>query len=197
MQRILVSSEICSGCRACEVTCVARHEGGFGVALSRIKVTKLEPQGHDVPAVCRRCRRPGCVEACPTGALWRDENLGVIRLRAEECLGCGACVDGCPFGMVTLRPSDSLPLICDLCEGDPACVRRCATGAIRWGDEQAPARARREALARKAAERQERPAGERPPAGGGATAADGEAATPGETDAPAAAGPRHAEWEAR
>lgn len=174
MERILVRSEICSGCRACEIACVARHEGSFGTALSRIKVTKLEPRGLDVPAVCRRCRRPGCVQACPTSALWRDDTSSVIRLRPEECIGCGACVDGCPFGMVTLRPSDSLPLICDLCNGDPQCVKRCAPGAIRWGDETAPARARREALARQAAERQEDRGGSRASGTRGSGVADSE-----------------------
>lgn len=145
--RILVRSEICSGCRACTLACVAGHEGGFGSALSRIKVTKVETEGLDVPSVCRLCHRPGCAAACPTGALVRDEVLGIVRLDEEECIACGACADGCPFGMVTMRSSDGLPLICDLCDGDPACVKRCAPGAIRWGGADEPARERREKLA--------------------------------------------------
>jgi carbon-monoxide dehydrogenase iron sulfur subunit len=159
VERILVRHEVCSGCRACMVACVASHEGGFGTAPARIKVTKVEPEGLDVPAVCRRCRRPGCVAACPTSALWREEPAGIIRLRAEECIGCGACADGCPFGMVTIRPADGYPLICDLCDGDPACVKRCAPGAIRWGDEAAGPRHVRERLALLAAERSGRSAG--------------------------------------
>jgi Fe-S-cluster-containing dehydrogenase component len=143
VQRIRVHSEVCSGCRACMVACVARHEQAFGTFPSRIKVTKAEPQGLDLPAVCRLCGRPGCVKACPTQALWRDEALGVVRLIRERCDGCGACVAGCGFGVVTLRPSDGRPVICDLCEGDPACVRRCATGAISWGGNSAEGRGRR------------------------------------------------------
>lgn len=129
------------------LACVVSHEGGFGYAAARIKVTKIETEGLDVPSVCRLCKRPGCAAACPTGALTRDPGLGVVRLNEEECIACGACADGCPFGMVTMHPSTGLPLICDLCDGDPACVKRCAPGAIRWGGSDEPARERRETLA--------------------------------------------------
>ncbi len=145
--RILVRSDICSGCKACMLACVAAHEGGFGTGAARIKVTKIETEGLDVPSVCRLCRRPGCVKACPAGALSRDASLGVVRLNEEECIACGACADGCPFGMVIMHPTTGLPLICDLCDGDPACVKRCAPGAIRWGGVDEQARDRRETLA--------------------------------------------------
>jgi carbon-monoxide dehydrogenase iron sulfur subunit len=134
VKRILVRKELCSGCRACEVTCVARHEGRFGTATARIRVTKSEPQGVDHPHVCRLCSRPPCVAACPTEALYKDEGTGAVLLRPDDCHGCSVCIDACPFGMVALRPETGLALICDLCEGDPACVKRCATGAIVYAE---------------------------------------------------------------
>jgi carbon-monoxide dehydrogenase iron sulfur subunit len=146
VKRILVRQEVCSGCRACEVACVAYHEGGFGTATARIRVTKIEPLGIDHPHVCRLCRRAPCVAACPNDALYRDEGTGAVLLRAEECIGCSACVDACPFGMAALHPRTGLALICDLCGGDPACVKRCATGAIVYADTSAGARAKRERL---------------------------------------------------
>ena len=157
MKRILVREEVCSGCRACEVACVARHEGRFGTATSRIQVTKIEHLGVDHPHVCRLCRRAPCVAACPTGALYRDETLdtggtGAVLLHPDECIGCSACVDACPFGMAALHPETGLPLICDLCGGDPACVKRCATGAIVYEYADAGARAKRERLAVRANE---------------------------------------------
>ncbi|MBU2604174.1 MAG: 4Fe-4S dicluster domain-containing protein, partial [Actinobacteria bacterium] len=147
--RILVRGDICSGCKACMLACVAAHEGGFGTAAARIRVTKIETEGLDWPSVCRLCRRPGCVKACPAGALSRDASLGVVRLNEDECIACGACADGCPFGMVIMHPTTGLPLICDLCDGDPACVKRCAPGAIRWGGIDEQAQERRETLARR------------------------------------------------
>jgi carbon-monoxide dehydrogenase iron sulfur subunit len=101
--------------------------------------------GVDHPHVCRLCRPAPCIAACPTGALYQDETTGAILLRPDDCIGCSACVDACPFGMVALHPQTGLALICDLCGGDPACVKRCATGAIVYDN--VGARVRREKLA--------------------------------------------------
>ncbi len=143
MKRILVREDVCSGCRACEVACVAQHEGRFGAAVARIRVTKIERLGLDCPHVCRLCRRAPCAAACPTGALYKDDVTGAILLHPDDCIGCSACVDACPFGMAALHPETGLALICDLCGGAPACVKRCATGAIAYDDAGAGARAKR------------------------------------------------------
>jgi Fe-S-cluster-containing hydrogenase component 2 len=148
MKRILVREGVCSGCRACEVACVVHHEGRFGTAATRIHVVKNEPLGVDEPHVCRLCHHAACVAACPTEALDKDGTTGALVLVTEECIGCSACVDACPFGVATLHPESGLALICDLCSGDPACVKRCATGAISYAGTGAGARARREGLTR-------------------------------------------------
>lgn len=135
MKRIIVRKNLCSGCRACQVACVARHDGRFGTATARIRVVKVEPAGLDHPHVCRLCRRPPCAAVCPTRALYKDETTGAVLLRSDDCIGCSACVDACPFDMPALHPETGLALICDLCGGDPACVKRCATGAIVYTEE--------------------------------------------------------------
>lgn len=144
MKRIVVNKDVCSGCRACEVACVAWHDGRFGTATARIRVAKIEPLGVDSPHVCRLCRRPPCIAACPTAALYQDESTGAVLLRPDDCTGCSACVDECPFSMVALHPQTRMALICDLCGGDPACVKRCATRAIVYAE--TGAGAKREAL---------------------------------------------------
>jgi carbon-monoxide dehydrogenase iron sulfur subunit len=163
LKRILVNREACSGCRACEVACVAHHEGRFGTAAARIHVVKVEALGIDQPHVCRQCGSMAsagaargvalapCVAACPVGALSKDEHSGAIQVdvdpaSASACIGCAACVDACPFGVAILHPETGTAIICDLCGGDPACVKRCATGAIVYAERGAGARARREAL---------------------------------------------------
>jgi Fe-S-cluster-containing hydrogenase component 2 len=127
------------------VACVARHEGRFGTATARIRVTKIESLGLDHPHVCRLCRHAPCAGACPTGALVRDVSTGAMVLHADECIGCSACVDACPFGAASLHPDTGLALICDLCLGDPACVKRCATGAITYVPAESGPRAKRQA----------------------------------------------------
>jgi carbon-monoxide dehydrogenase iron sulfur subunit len=162
LKRILVSRDVCSGCRACEVACVAHHEGRFGTAAARIHVVKVEPLGIDQPHVCRQCGTAGsaagapCVAACPVGALSKDERTGAVLVDVDPasacaCIACAACVDACPFGMAALHPETGTAIICDLCGGDPACVKRCATGAIVYAERGAGAQARREALTRAAA----------------------------------------------
>jgi Fe-S-cluster-containing dehydrogenase component len=132
MSYIVVCEELCSGCRACQVACVAHHDRRFGTASARIRVTKIEYLGLDQPHVCRQCSPAPCIDACPSKALYRDRVTGAVLLDAGECIGCSACADACPFGMAALHPETGLSMICDLCGGDPACVKRCATGAINW-----------------------------------------------------------------
>ena len=128
--QILVDEARCSGCRACEVACVAWHEGRFGTATARVRIVKIEARGVDRPTVCRQCEDAPCVAACPVGALGRDAVTGAIRLAASECIVCPACADACPFDVLFIDASTALPLVCDLCDGSPACVKRCVTGAL-------------------------------------------------------------------
>ena len=128
--QISVNEARCSGCRACEVACVARHDGLFGTSTSRIRVTKVEHVGIERPSICRQCADAPCVASCPTTALSRDPITSAILLDPDECLVCSACQDACVFGGVSVHPATGLPLICDLCDGDPACVKRCVTGAL-------------------------------------------------------------------
>jgi carbon-monoxide dehydrogenase iron sulfur subunit len=129
---ISVDPARCSGCRACEVACVARHDGRFGTATARIRIAKVEHLGLEQPAVCRQCADAPCVASCPTGALARDAVSSAITLDPDACLACPACQDACPFGALWLHPVTGLPLVCDLCHGDPACVERCTTGALAY-----------------------------------------------------------------
>ena len=126
--QILVDEARCSGCRACELACAARRGGPFGTAEARIRVVKVEADGVDRPSLCRQCPEAPCAEACPTGAIGMGG--GRIRVSADECIVCPACAAACPFDAVFSRPETGFPLICDLCDGAPACVERCVTGAL-------------------------------------------------------------------
>lgn len=128
--QILVDESRCSGCRACELACVARHEARFGTTTARIRILKTEAHGIDRPSVCGQCADAPCVAACPVVALQRHEATGAIVLSAGDCIVCPACVDACPFNALFVDAATGMPLVCDLCDGDPACVTRCVTGAL-------------------------------------------------------------------
>ena len=131
--RLLVKEKNCSGCRACELACSAAHGGVFRPAVSRIRVRKLEEEGIDQPRPCRQCGQARCVEACPEGALSRHPVTKAVVLDREFCTKCGRCAEACAFGAIPFDPAEGYPLFCDLCVGDPACVKRCATGALHFG----------------------------------------------------------------
>jgi len=57
-------------------------------------------------------------------ALSKDEK-GVIRIDEYKCNGCGWCIRACKFGAITLHPTKRVVMTCDLCDGDPECVKLC------------------------------------------------------------------------
>lgn len=129
--RMLVDESCCSGCRACEMACSFHKTGMFGEEQARIRIAKDEAKGLDCPTVCRQCGTAGCVQACPVGALQRHPQTHAIVFDEPACIMCGKCSRACPFGSVHF--SVGKPVFCDLCQGDPCCVERCSTGALRFG----------------------------------------------------------------
>lgn len=105
--------------------------------------------------VCKHCTHAGCLDVCPTGALFRTE-FGTVVVQDDVCNGCGTCVAGCPFGVIERRSdgtfatgarSDSpdvrnegVAQKCTLCydrikDGQtPACAQTCPTTSIKYGD---------------------------------------------------------------
>ncbi len=89
--------------------------------------------------VCKHCANAGCLEACPTGALFRTE-FGSVVVQQDICNGCGYCVPACPFGVVDLDMNDGKAHKCTLCYDrlkggfEPACAKACPTDSIQFGD---------------------------------------------------------------
>ena len=81
-------------------------------------------------ARCTLCRE--CVEACPFEALEMDRNTGAIIVDEDECDGCGLCEEACPFEMIRIHPVKETALKCDLCGGEPQCVRYCPQNALTY-----------------------------------------------------------------
>lgn len=117
----------CSGCRKCEIECSLFHEGRIWPEASRIRVFMLVP-GAEFPHFCTQCEDYPCIQACPVEALSVSENTGAVLVNSKVCNACGKCVDACPGRIPHLHPTEGHVLICDLCEGNPKCVRVCQEG---------------------------------------------------------------------
>ena len=118
--------ESCTGCRICEMVCSLKWEGeGVNPTLSRIKIISCPDKGVFVPRFCRLCRNPSCVSSCPKEALSQEPETGVIIVDEDKCVGCGLCVEACEFGGISSHPEKNSVMTCDLCGGDPLCVKYC------------------------------------------------------------------------
>jgi carbon-monoxide dehydrogenase iron sulfur subunit len=131
MKRIIAYPERCTGCRLCESVCALYNERANDPSRSRIRIVKRHAVGLSKPMVCLQCKNPPCGKACPVEAIQRDSD-GLVKVDYDLCIGCEACVSGCPFG-VMMALEDKV-VKCELCGGDPQCVKYCATAAIEYGD---------------------------------------------------------------
>ncbi len=113
------------GCRNCELLCSLRHYGAVNPAKARIRIDSNEKEAIHKPAVCRQCKNPPCAAACASGAFEFDERLNIYTINQAQCTGCGACAEACPFGAINFDPDTNTALKCDLCGGDPWCIRQC------------------------------------------------------------------------
>lgn len=129
-KKVAVIPEECSGCRMCELVCAIKHFGVNNPKKSAVRVLITYP--HPVvrmPILCSQCKRPPCANVCKFNALrWAD---GVVSLDKSTCVSCFRCVESCPFGAIYAHDDCEYPIKCDLCGGDPECVKHCPKGALR------------------------------------------------------------------
>ncbi len=125
----------CTGCRNCEVACSQHFEKQVWLAASRVQVYEVPP-GLEFPVMCYQCDETRCVASCPEGALSQNPTNSTIVLDATKCLRtakkgeCTKCADACPGTSIQFHPTSSAPMFCDLCGGDPECVKACPDGAL-------------------------------------------------------------------
>ena len=133
---IAVDHEHCTGCKTCELLCSLYHYGECNPQKSAVRVIRRERGGlvFCLPLVCQHCEPAPCIEACPTGALSREEEPGTLVLDKDECTACELCVEACPVGSISLDTDDNNIINCDLCGGEPQCVPACHAHCLTLAD---------------------------------------------------------------
>ncbi|MFA5904929.1 MAG: 4Fe-4S dicluster domain-containing protein [Desulfobacula sp.] len=111
------NSEFCTGCRLCELMCSSRFNKGVSPSKSAIRWE------NESIRVCLQCSEPECKKACKLDAI-------DVAIDDQKCIGCGLCVSACPHESIFQSEKKSLPLKCDLCNGQPECVSFCPANAL-------------------------------------------------------------------
>jgi Fe-S-cluster-containing dehydrogenase component/formate-dependent nitrite reductase membrane component NrfD len=139
----LIDNRRCIGCHACSVACKAEHEVPLGVARTWVKYVEkgVFPETRRTFTVtrCNHCEDAPCVEICPTTALFKRRD-GIVDFDNRRCIGCKACIQGCPYDALYIDPQSETAAKCNFCAHrvevglEPPCVTVCPTQAIVAGD---------------------------------------------------------------
>lgn len=157
----LIDVSKCIGCKACQVACLEWNEQVEEIGTNAghyenphdltenswtlMRYTEYEnPESGNLEWLirkdgCMHCEDPGCLKACPApGAIVQYSN-GIVDFIHDQCIGCGYCIQGCPFNIPRLSKADNKVYKCTLCVDrvavgqGPACAKACPTQAIVFG----------------------------------------------------------------
>jgi len=141
---------LCTGCKACEISCIDKHDLPLGVIWRRVAEYSGGTWQRDgatvTPSIfayytsvaCNHCDNPACVAACPTTAMTKRDD-GTVYVDDSKCVGCRYCEWACPYTAPALNPETGHMTKCDLCYDyraagqTPACVAACPSRALDWG----------------------------------------------------------------
>lgn len=147
-----INQSLCLGCKACSVACKDKNNTAVGVNFRRVytyvegSFIKQSTKGlvHNVKSyyysiACNHCESPACIKVCPTGAILKRKEDGVVTIDQEVCAGAQLCVAACPYGGPQYDKMKFKANKCNFCidlqeKGeDPVCVATCPMGAIEFG----------------------------------------------------------------
>lgn len=136
----LFDQRYCIGCQACQTACQVRNASPVGTSLRHAVSFEDVPEGPFMTVSCNHCESPACVANCPTGAMEKDDETGIVSVDKEVCIGCGTCANTCPYGAPVIDKEAAVSTKCDLCadrlaDGElPACVNACPVKVLTHGD---------------------------------------------------------------
>jgi phenylglyoxylate dehydrogenase beta subunit len=121
--------EHCDGCNDCMTACAQAKAQSADSVHARIQIVPSDG-GYEL-AMCRQCGDPECVLNCPAAALSKNSDNGVVGWDGSKCVNCLLCTVGCTYGGIVFDAPAGHVIKCDMCDGDPACVKACPHGALK------------------------------------------------------------------
>jgi Fe-S-cluster-containing dehydrogenase component len=116
---LVIDDKKCWGCKTCEVACKQENRCTDGVRIIRVcedgpKILDGKLDFVYYVNVCRHCDEPPCAEVCPVEAI-RKRADGIVILDDEQCTGCQACIDACPYEAIVYDDGKAVAQKCNLC----------------------------------------------------------------------------------
>ena len=139
----VIDNRKCIGCHACSTACKSENQVPLGVNRTWVKYTESGryPDTRRTFQVtrCNHCQNPPCARICPVGAMYQ-RNDGIVEFDSDQCIGCKACLQACPYDAIYIDPETGTAAKCHYCGHrvengiEPACVVVCPEHAIVAGD---------------------------------------------------------------
>ncbi|QLQ17957.1 MAG: 4Fe-4S dicluster domain-containing protein [Exiguobacterium profundum] len=125
----------CIGCRACEIACKDKNGLSGNPRFRRVQYveggTYPEVFAFKINMSCNHCAEPACLPTCPTGAIFKRKDNGVVDIDSTLCIGCRKCEAACPFGAPQFNVELNIVQKCNMCIDElevgrkPYCVSAC------------------------------------------------------------------------
>lgn len=150
------NSAACNGCKACMSACKDRSDLPVGVNWRRVYeygggswIPDAENREILIPnnvfsyalsISCNHCENAVCVEGCPTGAMYKREEDGLVLVDTDACIGCRYCEWACPYEAPQFDEELGVVTKCDGCQDlvargeKPVCVDACVMRALDFGE---------------------------------------------------------------
>ncbi len=144
-----IDQQNCIGCFTCQIACKDKnnlaadlrwrkvHEFHGGTTLEENGVYRSSVYSNWLSLACNHCEKPKCVENCPTGAMHKRAEDGIVLVDQDKCIGCGYCVWSCPYEVPQVHEKTATK--CNFCvdlqaQGkNPACVDACIMRVLHFG----------------------------------------------------------------
>jgi nitrate reductase beta subunit len=114
------------------------HEDPHMAGLQeRVRMTYEQAFMFFLPRICEHCLNPSCVASCPSGAMYKREEDGIVLVDQDRCRGWRYCVSGCPYKKVYFNHRTGKAEKCTLCyprieQGQPTICSETCVGRIRY-----------------------------------------------------------------